>query len=99
VVCNADEGDPGAFMNRALIESDPHAVLEGMLIAAYTIGAAQGTIYVRAEYPLAVLRLKKAIEQAHAKGLLGEDIWAPGLILISVLAKAPGPLCAVRKRR
>ncbi len=78
VVCNADEGDPGAFMNRALIESDPHAVLEGMLIAGYTIGASTGTIYVRAEYPLAVLRLKKAIAQASAAGLLGEDILGSG---------------------
>ena len=74
VICNADEGDPGAFMNRALIESDPHAVLEGMLIAGYTIGAEQGTVYVRAEYPLAVLRLKKAVEQARARGLLGANI-------------------------
>ena len=78
VVCNADEGDPGAFMNRALIESDPHAVLEGMLIAGYTIGASQGTVYVRAEYPLAVLRLKKAVEQAQSKGLLGEEILGSG---------------------
>ncbi len=74
VVCNADEGDPGAFMNRSLIEGDPHAVLEGMLIAGYTIGASHGTVYVRAEYPLAVLRLKKAVEQARAHGLLGDDI-------------------------
>ncbi len=61
LICNADEGDPGAFMNRSLIEGDPHAVLEGMLIAAYTIGASQGYIYIRAEYPLAIERLKKAI--------------------------------------
>ena len=74
VVCNADEGDPGAFMNRALIESDPHAVLEGLLIAGYTIGANQGIIYVRAEYPLAVKRLKKAIAQLHEYGLLGQNI-------------------------
>jgi len=78
VVCNADEGDPGAFMNRALIESDPHAVLEGMLIGGYTTGASQGIIYVRAEYPLAVARLKKAIQQMHAYGLLGEDIQGSG---------------------
>ena len=74
VVCNADEGDPGAFMNRALIESDPHAVLEGLLVAGYTVGASQGIIYVRAEYPLAVKRLKKAIRQLHKIGLLGENI-------------------------
>src|SRR5512147_1106563 len=78
VVCNADEGDPGAFMNRALIESDPHAVLEGLLIAGYTVGASQGIIYVRAEYPLAVKRLKKAIEQMRSYGLLGDNILDSG---------------------
>jgi NADH-quinone oxidoreductase subunit F len=78
VICNADEGDPGAFMNRALIESDPHAVLEGMMIGGYAIGARQGIIYVRAEYPLAVIRLKKAIAQMHAYGLLGENIQGSG---------------------
>lgn len=78
IICNADEGDPGAFMNRALIESDPHAVLEGMLIGGYAIGARQGLVYVRAEYPLAVIRLKKAIQQMHACGLLGENIQGSG---------------------
>jgi len=70
VICNADEGDPGAFMDRALIEGDPHAVLEGMMIAAYAIGANEGIIYVRAEYPLAIARLEIAIAQARKKGLL-----------------------------
>ncbi|MCL2747470.1 MAG: NADH-quinone oxidoreductase subunit F [Oscillospiraceae bacterium] len=74
IICNADEGDPGAFMDRALIEGDPHAVLEGMMIAAYAIGAREGMIYVRAEYPLAIIRLGKALEQAREKGLLGEGI-------------------------
>jgi NADH-quinone oxidoreductase subunit F len=74
LICNADEGDPGAFMNRSLIEGDPHAVLEGMLIAAYTIGASQGYIYIRAEYPLAIKRLKKAIAQMRELGLLGNSI-------------------------
>lgn len=74
LVCNADEGDPGAFMDRSVLEGDPHAVLEGMLIAAYAIGAEQGFIYVRAEYPLAVQRLQKAIQQARAHGLLGPNI-------------------------
>jgi NADH:ubiquinone oxidoreductase subunit F (NADH-binding)/NAD-dependent dihydropyrimidine dehydrogenase PreA subunit/(2Fe-2S) ferredoxin len=78
VICNADEGDPGAFMNRALLESDPHAVLEGMLIAGRTTGASRGIIYVRAEYPLAVVRLKRAIQQMHAYGLLGENILESG---------------------
>jgi NADH:ubiquinone oxidoreductase subunit F (NADH-binding)/(2Fe-2S) ferredoxin len=74
LVCNADEGDPGAFMNRSLIEGDPHAVLEGMLIAAHTIGASHGYVYIRAEYPLAIVRLKKAIGQMREVGLLGDHI-------------------------
>jgi len=74
LICNADEGDPGAFMNRSLIEGDPHAVLEGMLIAAYTIGASRGYVYIRAEYPLAIKRLKRAISQMRILGLLGENI-------------------------
>jgi NADH:ubiquinone oxidoreductase subunit F (NADH-binding)/NAD-dependent dihydropyrimidine dehydrogenase PreA subunit len=74
LICNADEGDPGAFMNRSLIESDPHAVLEGMLIAGYAIGADKGIIYIRAEYPLAIERLKNAINQMKAYGLLGDKI-------------------------
>jgi len=74
LICNADEGDPGAFMNRSLIEGDPHAVLEGMLIAAFTLGASQGYIYCRAEYPLAIHRLKTAISQMRELGLLGKDI-------------------------
>ena len=75
VVCNADEGDPGAFMDRSVLESDPHAILEGMAIAAYAVGADQGYIYVRAEYPLAIERLRLAIKQAKAKGLLGAGIF------------------------
>ncbi len=74
VICNADEGDPGAFMDRSVLESDPHRVLEGMLIAAYAVGAADGYIYVRAEYPLAIKRLKTAIRQAERVGLLGSSI-------------------------
>ena len=74
LICNADEGDPGAFMNRSLIESDPHAVLEGMLIAGYAIGASKGIIYIRAEYPLAIERLKNAIAQMREYGLLGDKI-------------------------
>ncbi len=78
LICNADEGDPGAFMNRSLIEGDPHAVLEGMLIAAYAIGATQGYIYIRAEYPLAIVRLKKALSQMQECGFLGENIQNSG---------------------
>ncbi|MDO4287690.1 MAG: NADH-quinone oxidoreductase subunit NuoF [Eubacterium sp.] len=75
LVCNADEGDPGAFMDRSVLESDPHALIEGMIIAAKAIGARQGIVYVRAEYPLAILRLEKAIGQARDKGYLGEHIF------------------------
>jgi len=76
--CNADEGDPGAFMDRSVLEGDPHAVLEAMAIAAYAVGADQGYIYVRAEYPIAVKRLKIAIEQAKEYGLLGQNIMGTG---------------------
>lgn len=74
IICNADEGDPGAFMDRSVLEGDPHAVLEGMIIGAYAIGATDGVIYCRAEYPLAIKRLNIAIEQARQKGYLGENI-------------------------
>ncbi len=74
VICNADEGDPGAFMDRSVLESDPHRVIEGMLIGAYAVGASEGFIYVRAEYPLAIKRLKIAIRQAERLGLLGSEI-------------------------
>jgi len=75
VICNADEGDPGAFMDRSVLEGDPHSVLEGMTICAYAVGAAEGYIYVRAEYPLAVERLKLAIDQAEKHGFLGKNIF------------------------
>ncbi|ALF54763.1 NADH dehydrogenase [Nostoc piscinale CENA21] len=75
VICNADEGDPGAFMDRSVLESDPHRVLEGMAIAAYAVGANQGYIYVRAEYPVAIRRLQTAIHQAQRLGLLGSQIF------------------------
>lgn len=78
LICNADEGDPGAFMDRAVIESDPHNLIEGMLIAAYAIGAKEAVVYVRAEYPLAIERLKEAIKQAEDKGYLGENIFDSG---------------------
>lgn len=78
LICNADEGDPGAFMDRAVIESDPHNLIEGMLIGAYAIGAQEMIVYVRAEYPLAIVRLEAAIEQARARGFLGENILGSG---------------------
>ncbi|MBC7087649.1 MAG: NADH-quinone oxidoreductase subunit NuoF [Tissierellales bacterium] len=78
MVCNADEGDPGAFMDRSVLEGDPHRVLEGMIIGGYAIGAQEGIIYVRAEYPLAIKRLEIAIQQAKEKGYLGENILGTG---------------------
>ncbi len=78
VVCNADEGDPGAFMDRSVLEGDPHAVVEAMAICGYATGATEGYVYVRAEYPIAVARLQKAIEDARAYGLLGKDIFGSG---------------------
>ena len=74
LICNADEGDPGAFMDRAIIESDPHSLIEGMLIGAYAIGAKECIVYVRAEYPLAIIRLEKAIKEAEEKGFIGKNI-------------------------
>src|SRR5690554_2522950 len=78
IICNADEGDPGAFMDRSLLEGDPHLIIEGMIIAAYAIGADEGYVYARAEYPLAIQRLEKAISQAEEYGLLGEDLFGSG---------------------
>ena len=78
VACNADEGDPGAFMDRSILEGDPHAVIEAMAIAGYAIGADEGYVYVRAEYPIAIKRLEVAIKQAREYGLLGEDIFGSG---------------------
>lgn len=78
LICNADEGDPGAFMDRAVIESDPHNLIEGMLIGAYAIGASSAVVYVRAEYPLAIVRLEKAIADARKMGFIGENILGSG---------------------
>ena len=78
VVCNADEGDPGAFMDRSVLEGDPHSLIEAMTICGYAVGATQGYVYVRAEYPIAVKRLQKAIDDARAYGLLGKDIFGSG---------------------
>jgi NADH:ubiquinone oxidoreductase subunit F (NADH-binding)/(2Fe-2S) ferredoxin/Pyruvate/2-oxoacid:ferredoxin oxidoreductase delta subunit len=90
VICNGDEGDPGAFMDRSIVESDPHAVLEGMLIGAFAIGANRGFVYIRAEYPLALERLAQAIEQARGYGLLGEDILASGFDFDITVSKGAG---------
>jgi len=80
VVCNADEGDPGAFMDRAVLEGDPHSVVEAMAICGYAIGATRGVVYIRAEYPLAIKRLQKAIDDARGYGLLGTDILGTGFV-------------------
>ena len=79
VICNADEGDPGAFMDRSVMEGNPHSVIEGMMIAARAVGADEGFLYVRAEYPLAVSRVRRAVEDAQAAGLLGDDLFATGM--------------------
>jgi len=94
VICNADEGDPGAFMDRVILESDPHAVLEGMIITGYALNSSQGYIYTRMEYPLAVERLKTAIEQAKKLGVLGEDILGTGFsFTIEVFQGAGAFIC------
>jgi NADH-quinone oxidoreductase subunit F len=90
VVCNGDEGDPGAFMDRSVMEGDPHRMLEGMMIAAYAVGARSGYIYVRAEYPLACRRLETAIERARAVGLLGENILRSGFSFDLTICKGAG---------
>ena len=90
LVCNADEGDPGAFMDRAVIEGDPHRLLEGMAIAAYAIGANKAYIYIRAEYPLAIQRLEQAIADAEANNLLGENILGSGFSLKVIIKKGAG---------
>lgn len=90
IICNADEGDPGAFMDRNLLESDPHAILEGMAICAFSVGADEGYIYCRAEYPLAVRRLKKSIKDAEKKGFLGDHIYGSDFSLHLKLKEGAG---------
>jgi NADH:ubiquinone oxidoreductase subunit F (NADH-binding)/(2Fe-2S) ferredoxin/NAD-dependent dihydropyrimidine dehydrogenase PreA subunit len=90
VICNADEGDPGAFMDRSLLEGNPHAVLEGMLIAGFCIGARTGIIYVRAEYPTAVIKVEKAVQQARDLGLIGRDILGSGFDFEVGVSKGAG---------
>jgi NADH-quinone oxidoreductase subunit F len=90
VICNADEGDPGAFMDRILLESDPHAIIEGMVIAGYAVGANTGYVYMREEYPLAIDRLRTALAQAKGKGLLGSDILDSGFDFDIEIVKGAG---------
>ena len=100
ILCNADEGDPGAFMDRSVLEADPHAVLEGMIIAGYAIGASQGYIYCRAEYPLAIKRLNIAIEQATRIRPARDRIsWVQTTAWISTSIRAQAHLCAAKKPR
>jgi len=90
IICNADEGDPGAYMDRAVLEGDPHSVLEGMIIGAYAMGASEGVIYVREEYPLAVQRMERGIAQAEAAGFLGKNIFNSGFDFRIRIAKGAG---------
>ncbi len=90
IICNADEGDPGAYMDRSLLEGDPHAVIEGMMIAGYAIGACQGYMYIRAEYPLAIERVKKALAEAMAHGLLGKKILNSGFTFTISISQGAG---------
>jgi len=90
LICNADEGDPGAFMDRALLEGDPHLVIEGMIVGAYAIGASKGYIYIRAEYPIAVEHAAAAVEQARRRGLLGENILGTGFSFDIEIRKGAG---------
>ena len=90
VLCNADEGDPGAFMDRSICEGDPHAVIEGMVIGAWAVGAHEGYIYVREEYPLAVKHLQRALEQARERGFLGDDILGSGFSYDIHIARGGG---------
>ena len=90
IICNADEGDPGAYMDRSLLEGDPHAVIEGMMIAGYAIGARQGYLYIRAEYPLAIERVKKALAEATAHGLLGKKIMNSGFTFNISISQGAG---------
>jgi (2Fe-2S) ferredoxin len=99
VIVNADEGDPGAFMDRALLEGNPHSILEGLTIGGYAIGAHEGFIYVRQEYPLAVENINLAIQQAKEYGLLGKTSWVPALISRSWCTRAPAPLSAANPPR
>jgi len=98
IICNADEGDPGAYMNRNEIESDPHSLIEGMIIGGYVMGATEGIIYIRAEYPLAVHRLNWAIEQARNTAFWATTSWAAGSNSTSNWWRARAPLFAAKKR-
>ena len=98
LLCNADEGEPGTFKDRPIIEKDPHQLLEGIIISGYAIGAAACYIYIRGEYDYGAKVLEKAIAQAYDKGFLGKKILGKNLITISMFTKAQAPMCAARRR-
>ena len=97
MVCNADEGDPGAFMDRSILEGDPHSIIEGMMLGGYAIGASKGYVYVRAEYPIAVERLNIAIKQAREMGLLGKNLFNTGFDFDIELRLGAGALSVARR--
>ncbi len=97
-ICNADEGDPGAFMDRAVIESDPHSLIEGMLIGAYAIGASEMIVYVRAEYPLAIEHLNLAIRKPESGACSARTSWAPASTASSASRRAQARSSAARRR-
>jgi NADH-quinone oxidoreductase subunit F len=97
VICNGDEGDPGAFMDRMLLESFPYRVIEGMIIAGFATGANEGIFYIRAEYPLAVTRVRTAIKMCYENGILGKKYTAALFLLMLRYLKGPGHLYAGRK--
>jgi NADH-quinone oxidoreductase subunit F len=99
VIVNADEGDPGAFMDRALLEGNPHLILEGLIIGAYAVGAHEGFVYVRHEYPLAVKNITIAIKQAMELGLLGKNILGTGFDFKVTVNQGQAPLCAASQLR
>ena len=99
VIANGDEGDPGAYMDRTLMESDPHRVLEGMAIAGYAVGAEQGFIYVRGEYPVAAKRLERAIRAAERRACWAAACWTAASTSASTSASAPAPSSAAKRRR
>ena len=99
LVCNADEGDPGAFMDRSVLEGDPHSLIEGMIIGGYAMGANQGVIYCRAEYPLAIKRLEIAMAQARERGFLGKDIFGSGFDFDIYIKAGAGAFVSVKRLR
>jgi hypothetical protein len=97
VICNGDEGDPGAFMDRMLLESYPYRIIEGVVVAGYAVGADEGIMYIRAEYPLAVNRVQEALDLCYEQGYLGKISWAAASALISGSTRVQAPSSAARR--